>query len=119
MKKVNILGTIYTVEYVNFKEDEEMKERSLQGYCDEIEKKVVIAKYNTLPGCEKDSKERCLKGEKSTLKHELIHAFFNESGLSTSANQFDGAWAKNEEMVDWIAIQSSKIFKVFKDLDLI
>lgn len=43
----------------------------------------------------------------------------NESGLSDSSNQYGGAWAKNEEMVDWFAIQSPKIFKVYSELGII
>ena len=56
---------------------------------------------------------------KETLRHEIIHAFFNESGLQDSANKFDGAWSKNEEMIDWFAIQPPKIFKLFKELDIL
>ena len=48
-----------------------------------------------------------------------MHAFLNESGLSDSSNQYGGAWAKNEEMVDWFAIQSPKIFKVYSELGLV
>lgn len=56
---------------------------------------------------------------KKTLRHEIMHAFLNESGLSDDSNRFDGAWAKNEEMVDWFAIQSPKIFKVFVELGIL
>lgn len=56
---------------------------------------------------------------KSTLRHEITHAFLNESGLSDNANQYRHSWAINEEMVDWIAIQSPKIFKVFQELGLL
>lgn len=48
-----------------------------------------------------------------------MHAFLNESGLSDSSNRFDGAWAKNEEMVDWLAIQAPKIYKTFQKLNII
>ena len=56
---------------------------------------------------------------RKTLRHEITHAFFNESGLQSSANTYDEAWPKNEEMVDWFAIQSPKIFKVFQELDIL
>lgn len=56
---------------------------------------------------------------KRVLRHEIMHAFLNESGLSESSNQHDGAWAKNEEMVDWYAIQSPKIFAVYQSLDIL
>ena len=52
------------------------------------------------------------------LRHEVLHAFLFESGLSETAG-FSGCWATNEEMVDWFAIQSPKIFEVFSELDLI
>ena len=39
---------------------------------------------------------------------------------SVLAYQFpSGGWAKNEEMVDWFAIQSPKIFKLFEKEGLI
>ena len=48
------------------------------------------------------------------LRHEIVHAFFNESGLMDSSLQYSGGWAKNEEMVDWIASQFNKIMECFK-----
>ena len=36
-------------------------------------------------------------------------------GLTSSSNGVD-CWARNEEMVDWIAIQYPKIKKVFQQL---
>ena len=38
---------------------------------------------------------------KKVIRHELVHAFLFESGLSVNS------WADNEEIVDWIAIQFS------------
>ena len=49
------------------------------------------------------------------LRHEIIHAYLEESGLSASSNMIS-AWAQNEEMVDWLAIQSSKIFATFQEV---
>ena len=37
-----------------------------------------------------------------------------KSGLSANAVVPEGGWAKNEEMIDWLAIQAPKIYKVFK-----
>ena len=42
---------------------------------------------------------------------------FRRGGLTSSSNGVD-CWAKNEEMVDWIAIQYPKIKKVFKQLNI-
>ena len=49
------------------------------------------------------------------LRHEIIHAYLEESGLSANSNMIP-AWAQNEEMVDWLAIQSSKIFATFQEV---
>ena len=54
---------------------------------------------------------------RKVLRHEIIHAFLYESGLYENSNEVT-AWATNEEMVDWIAMQSPKIFKVFKKLGI-
>ena len=50
--------------------------------------------------------------KKQVIRHEIIHAFVFESGLDTCSD-----WAKNEEMVDWIAIQFPKLLKAFKEAD--
>ena len=42
-----------------------------------------------------------------------MHAFLYESGLDGQSCNVD-CWAKNEEMIDWFALQSKKIFKAFK-----
>lgn len=53
--------------------------------------------------------------QKETLRHEIVHAFFNESGLADSSSTVEGAWAKNEEMVDWIALQGPKLCAAWKE----
>ena len=42
--------------------------------------------------------------EKKILRHEIIHAFLYESGLDINSHDID-QWARDEEMVDWMAIQ--------------
>lgn len=50
---------------------------------------------------------------KIRFRHEIMHAFLYESGLDGQSCNVD-CWAKNEEMIDWFALQSKKIFKAFK-----
>jgi hypothetical protein len=57
------------------------------------------------------------KYQKEVLRHEIIHAFLYESGLDACAGPAE-SWASNEEMVDWFAIQSPKIFRVFQEQGL-
>ena len=117
--KVNILGTEYSIETHKVSDDSYLEKNKLAGYCGEESKLIVIAdmteeKYFS----DVDEKEQQAY-RKRTLRHEIMHAFLNESGLSDSSNQYGGAWAKNEEMVDWFAIQSPKIFAVYQSLDIL
>ena len=117
--KVNILGTEYRIEVHKISEDKTLKDNHFSGYCCDDEPLIVIADTD-----EKEYFEDYTEKEKrlfiqKLLRHEITHAFLNESGLQCSANKCDSAWAKNEEMVDWFAIQSPKIYKVFAELDLL
>ena len=117
--KIDILGTEYRIEIHKVSEDSFMEEKSLAGYCEEENKLIVVADMSE----EKyfgDMDEKAQETyRKKTLRHEIMHAFLNESGLSDSSNRFDGAWAKNEEMVDWLAIQAPKIFSAFKKMNIL
>ena len=117
--KIDILGTEYGIETHKVSEDSFMEEKSLAGYCGEENKLIVVADMSEekyFAGMDEKEQETY---RKKTLRHEIIHAFLNESGLSDSSNQFDGAWAKNEEMVDWFAIQAPKIFSAFKKMNIL
>lgn len=52
---------------------------------------------------------------KKVLRHEIVHAFFFESGLHECSGQAE-AWASNETMVDWIARQGPKIYKAWEEV---
>lgn len=115
MKKVNILGTSYAVYIgVSYQKDNELKGRF--GYCSHMERKIVIGDLSTCNTWKNESRKVRLAQERLTLRHEIIHAFLNESGLTSSSNGVD-CWAMNEEMVDWIAIQYPKIKRVLQKLE--
>ena len=114
---LNIMGTTYTVNRYNFKDKPIFEKRHIGGYCDSTEKEIAIVNLETYPGFEDESPEYCRKAEKDTMRHEIVHAFLSESGLDDSSLAFDRGWAKNEEMVDWIAKQFHKILEVFKAAD--
>lgn len=118
-KTVNILGTEYTIETRKISEDKVLKDNQYGGYCCDDEPLIVIADTDEKEYFEDyNEKEKELWISK-TLRHEITHAFFNESGLQSSSNPCEEAWARNEEMVDWFAIQSPKIFKVFQELNIL
>lgn len=117
--KIDILGTEYRIETHKVSEDSFMEKKGLAGYCGEEDKLIVVADMSEekyFVGMDEKAQETY---RKKTLRHEIIHAFLNESGLSDSSNRFDGAWAKNEEMVDWFSIQAPKIFSAFKKMNIL
>ena len=115
--KVDVLGTKYTIKRVNFGQDAYMEKMHFGGYCDGGNKTIVILNLKTVPEWVNEPDNIVIEQEKETIRHELIHAFLNESGLRWNSFAAEKAWAKNEEMVDWFAIQMPKLIKAFKDVD--
>lgn len=115
--KINVLGSEYQIIFKNDEEvckDMDMPLGDCGGYCNAYDKKIVIA---NLDKCN-DSEESKRALQSVNIRHEIIHAFLNESGLMFNANAVE-CWAKNEEMVDWFAIQAPKIFSIFNKLRLL
>lgn len=104
-KTVDIVGEKYTVNYRTREEDIELD--GLAGYVNYEEKVIVVDK--TLG----------VRMTQITLRHEVIHAFLFESGLSTSTLSYGGPWATNEEMVDFFASQWGKLNKIFEKLEVL
>lgn len=118
MKKIDVLGTEYEVIVRGYGELTIFEKRSISGYCDDILHNIVICDMMTHPDFVDETEEYCRKVEKMTLRHEIVHAFLNESGLqSSTCVPSESGWARNEEMVDWIAIQLPKIMKAFEEAD--
>ena len=92
--KIDVMGTKYTV-YTNVPKDDKRLEDS-DGYIMPEFKYIVLDK-NNVP-----------KHQEHVLRHELVHAFLHESGLDVES------WATNEEIVDWIALQTFKMNKTIK-----
>ncbi len=116
---VNILGTEYIIEMHKVSEDKTLEENQWAGYCGEESKLIVVADMSEkkyFNGMDRDEQQMY---RNRTLRHEIFHAFLNESGLSDNASALAGPWAKHEEMIDWFAIQSPKIFKVFEQLAIL
>lgn len=114
MKKINILGTTYKV-YLNVPYTKDPNLAGAYGYTDFHGKKIVVSDISTVTGWEGASEEALWDVFTSTVRHEVIHAYLMESGLNGSSNAVD-CWARNEEMVDWFAIQIPKIIKTFHEL---
>ena len=107
--KVNILGTEYEI-IINA--PDEMLPPDSDGAMDCSIKKIMIAKFEPDEYSIKDF----YAYRKKVLRHEIIHAFLYESGLWNNSGNVT-AWGQCEEITDWFATQSPKIFQAFKEVD--
>lgn len=119
MDSVCILGTDYKIIVKKYDEEEAFERRGIDGFCDSYKKEIVVCDMATYKGWEYEGKETQEECQKQTLRHEITHAFLSESGLTDSSATYTGAWAKNEEMVDWIASQGVKIYKAWQQAECI
>ena len=97
-KTINVLGTEYKVMFLGESDDNRLYEKD--GYVDTSTKEIVIRDdfIETT-----DSLRDLESYQEKVLRHEIVHAFLYESGLSANCD-----WA-TEECVDWFAIQYFKI----------
>lgn len=116
MTEINILGTTYQLIYKNA--DEDIKLDELEAYTDFYKKEIVVCKLKTRECFANSDDEKLKRITKKIIRHELIHAFLYESGLDCNSNR-SYSWAENEEMIDWFAIQSPKIYEVYQNLELL
>ncbi len=101
--KVNILGSSYEVVTVPDNDN-------YDGLCDTTVKVIQVAEYTQVDTwkCKKDlDVER-----KKTTRHEIVHAFFYESGIAKD-------FYSEETMAEWIASQFPKMIAAFKEADAI
>ena len=111
---VNILGTEYSIAVKKYDEHEAFKRRNCDGFCSEGTHEIILCDMRTWPDMDHETDALIEAQMKHTLRHEIVHAFFNESGLSNSSFKYDGGWATAEEMVDWIALQGPKIYAAWQ-----
>lgn len=112
--KLNVLGTEYSITVKKYDEDKSFEQDQCGGYCRWSTKEIVCCDMSTFKGWENEPQEAVNNQMKQTLRHEIVHAFLGESGLSNNSNSID-AWARNEEVVDWFAIQGPKIYKAWQE----
>lgn len=111
---IHVLGTEYTIITKKYDDEPYFKKHDACGYCSSTEKEIAVCDMSTYPDWEDEPEIIYKLSMKTTLRHEIVHAFFNESGLSSNSNETD-AWARNEEMVDWFALQGPKIYKAWQE----
>jgi hypothetical protein len=107
--KINVLGTEYTLTVCG--DEKEPRLVGCDGFCDETTKELFAESYGKNrddPTCKANLRIQTNK----VKRHEIIHAFLFESGLAENS-----AWAQNEEMIDFFAIQFPKLLEAFKAAD--
>lgn len=110
--KVDILGTEYDVKTIPKNEIEGYKDlHECDGFCEQQSKEIIVKDLDHF-----ENMKNVESLQKSIIRHEIIHAFLYESGLDVCS---DNQWARNEEIVDWIAIQTPKLLKVFEQVGAI
>lgn len=99
-KVVSIMGSTWHIEWRTKEED--VKLIKCDGYCDKTIKTIVLA-WLDWDGMNYNSMATYMS---TVLRHEMVHAMLFESGLGSETTN---NWARNEEMVDWIALQLPRL----------
>lgn len=105
-QKINILGT----EYLAIVDDDECIKLNADGLCRFYDKKIIIRSIDKLLVDGASEEEKRIRMQE-VVRHEIIHAFFSESGLDD--------YSDNEQLVSWLAIQFPKMLKVFQETNSI
>ena len=117
--KVNVLGTDYEIIIRDYDREPYFKKNDADGFCDSVTKQIVLCNMLTYPGFDETEKYAEMY-KKQVLRHEIVHAFLNESGLQANSGIINNiGWAKNEEMVDFFALQGLKLYEAWKSVDAI
>ena len=99
--KIDVLGTKYNIVI-----DSELEKLNADGECKRFIKLIRIRPEDSMCYEEStvDERSKCFK---EVLRHEIIHAFLDESGLNN--------YSSDEQLVDWLAIQFPKLQKAFNE----
>lgn len=109
--RVSVLGVLYALEYRTRAKDPELD--ACDGYCDTSVKLCVARKYTAAERREPGTKKDLDAYMRKCMRHELIHAFLYESGLSINGMSPE-SWPDCEEIIDWMAIQGPKLYAAWQ-----
>lgn len=99
--KINILGTPYEliVDRSGY-----LEKNNADGVDRNYSKTILVRDLDDYLDSEATTEEKEAR-RKETIRHEIIHAFFSESGLKGYYN--------DELLVEWLAVQFPKMLDVF------
>lgn len=104
---ISVLGEQYKIHFLN--PDDDAALNRCQGYTDESTREIVVQRDLRDPD-DPGNVSDWPAIRKQTLRHEIVHAFFFESGLGC-----ESSYAQNEELVDWIARQGPKLYRAWAE----
>lgn len=102
--QISILGSLWSIEERSEKDDKRLD--GCDGYTDWTTRQIVIEREITGNLGDMEAYIRKVK------RHEIAHAYAFESGLAECSSS-PGAWAENEEMIDWVARIGPKIYNTW------
>lgn len=105
--KVNILGAEY--EYGREARVDDPGLDEADGYCNCYSKKIVVVTDDGYRRESSDTDESMQALMAKVARHEVVHAFFAESGLRE--------YCDNEQLVDWIAWHFPDMLKAMQQID--
>ena len=103
IKNISILGQEYEVNTAC----DELNKTAKDGLCYEYDKRIEVRPSEFMLN-DADSKELKEKRYEEVVRHELVHAFFSESGLDN--------YSMDETLVNWLAMQIPKINKAVDEV---
>lgn len=110
--KVSIMGVTYNIFFVDeYPERLRSIGEYASGLCNRNEREIYIQRCKDEDLTE-HGRQRSMK---NTLRHEILHAYLEESGLSANSKS-TVTWAQNEEMVEWFSIQAPKIYMTYMEV---
>lgn len=101
--KVNILGTEYRVFF-------DLESEEADGEARFYKKEIHLRPVEKMLDNESSYEEKVQRA-KEVYRHELIHCALFEMGADE--------WGRYESLVNLLAINSPKIFKIFQELDIL
>lgn len=103
---INILGTDY--EYKQLARNDDPMLDDADGYCNPHARLIVVTDEDGYRREPFDTDETMNAVTSAVKRHEIVHAFFAESGLRE--------YCENEQLVDWIAWQLPAMVKTMRSV---
>ena len=101
-----VLDTKYKIKFLNNKLY--MNNEYIDADCDFFTKTISVSRAKTF-----ETNGEITLSMKTTIRHELIHAFIFECGLDSNGNSEH--WASDEVCVEFFALQFEKLTKLFNN----